>query len=295
MQLVIATPETRAERLGRDRAIKRGSEHGTAVALIVLCAFLLRLVVAAVALRHMAGLSPNHREFGLEMGWTARSLAEGRGFSSPFAPSTGPTALVPPLYPYLLSVVFRICGVYTLTAAAVILSINSICSAITCVPLYLYTRRCVGERLALTASLAWAVHPFGIYFSAARVWDYSLTCLLLTTCIYVALVMQTRTERWLWIGYGMLFGCTALSNPSVLILFAPLLIWAIRRVPSTRTISCGVLACLGLLLVVGPWVFRTYRVLVQCPIFCTSWMVSVAQLLKYLDSCRMGCGELGSA
>ncbi len=40
MQLVIATPETRAERLGRDRAIKRGSEHGTAVALIVLRIFL---------------------------------------------------------------------------------------------------------------------------------------------------------------------------------------------------------------------------------------------------------------
>jgi hypothetical protein len=32
-----------------------------------------------------------------------------------------------------------------------------------------------------------------------------------------------------------------------------------------------------------------------CPIFCTSWIVSVAQLLKYLESCRMGCGELGSA
>jgi len=28
-----------------------------------------------------------------------------------------------------------------------------------------------------------------------------------------------------------------------------------------------------------------------CPIFCTSWIVSVAQLLKYRDSCRMGRGE----
>jgi hypothetical protein len=35
--------------------------------------------------------------------------------------------------------------------------------------------------------------------------------------------------------------------------------------------------------------------LVLCPIFCTSWIVSVAQLLVYRDSCRMGCGELGIA
>ncbi len=34
---------------------------------------------------------------------------------------------------------------------------------------------------------------------------------------------------------------------------------------------------------------------VACPIFCTSWIVNVAQLLMYLDSCRMGREELGSA
>ncbi len=32
------------------------------------------------------------------MGWVARSLASGQGFSSPFFATTGPTALMPPLF-----------------------------------------------------------------------------------------------------------------------------------------------------------------------------------------------------
>jgi hypothetical protein len=40
---------------------------------------------------------------------------------------------------------------------------------------------------------------------------------------------------------------------------------------------------------------RRWRLRVAYPIFCTSWIVSVAQLLMYLDGCRMGREELGSA
>ena len=38
--------------------------------------------------------------------------------------------------------------------------------------------------------------------------------------------------------------------------------------------------------------FVSIALWLACPIFCTSWIVSVTQLLKYLDSCRMGGGEL---
>ena len=74
----------------------------------------------------------------------ARSIAQGHGFSSPFYPSTGPTALVPPLFPYLLAAVFRIFGVYTAASAIAILSINSVFSALTCIPLYFSTRYATG-------------------------------------------------------------------------------------------------------------------------------------------------------
>lgn len=83
----------------------------TNMALVVGCALVLRLIVAAFSFHDIAGPSADHGQFGAEMGWVARSVALGQGFSSPFLPNTGPTALVPPLYPYLLAQIFRVCGI----------------------------------------------------------------------------------------------------------------------------------------------------------------------------------------
>jgi hypothetical protein len=80
------------------------------------------------------------------MGWIARSLALGHWFSSPSFPSTGPTALVPPLFPYLLASVFRTFGLYTAKSAFVILSLDSLLSALTCIPIYLSLKYAAGEK-----------------------------------------------------------------------------------------------------------------------------------------------------
>jgi hypothetical protein len=93
---------------------------------MVCCAFVLRIVVVAFSFLRIAAASLDHGQFGAEMGWVARSLALGHGFSSPFFPSTGPTALVPPLFPYLLAAVFCTFGLYTAKSAFVILSLDSL-------------------------------------------------------------------------------------------------------------------------------------------------------------------------
>jgi hypothetical protein len=130
----------------------------------------------------VAAPTVDHERFGWEVGWTARSVALGHGFGSPFLPWTGPTALVPPLYTYLLALIFRLFGLYSTASAAVILSLNSIFSALTCVPLYFTVKRTLGDRVARLAGWAWVVSPFAIYFSADRVWEYALTALLFATC-----------------------------------------------------------------------------------------------------------------
>src|SRR5271168_2152094 len=89
---------------------------------IVIVALVLRLIVVLFVFRGFTDPSGDHQEFGQEVGWIARSIAMHLGFSSPFFPLTGPTALLPPLYPYLLSIVFRIFGVYTAKSAFTILS-----------------------------------------------------------------------------------------------------------------------------------------------------------------------------
>lgn len=233
------------------------------VAATTLLAFLIRFAVVCFAFHGVADPANTHAEFGFEMGWTARAIALGHGFSAPFQPLTGPTAIVPPLYPYILAGIFKVFGLYTPLAAFVALFLNSILSALTCIPVYGAAREASGERLARWASLGWAVYPFAVYFSAARIWDYSLTSLLFACCFWWAMRLHRAAKVRTWVFFGLVFGITALSNPSVVSILPFLLLIAVRRgyqigVPAfTRAmIAFGVFA-----LTILPWTIRNQRVL----------------------------------
>src|SRR5579885_683465 len=51
--------------------------------------------------------------FQTEAANIGRSLALGKGFSSPYARDTGPTAILAPVYPLLVAGVFRVFGIAT--------------------------------------------------------------------------------------------------------------------------------------------------------------------------------------
>ncbi len=228
----------------------------------ILLALALRLIIVALVFRDVSAPTFDHNEFGWEMGWTARSIALGRGFSSPFLPITGPTALVPPVYPYLLAGVFKLFGLYSAASAVVILSLNSLFSALTCIPIFFSLRHALNNRLARIATFAWAIYPFSIYFAADRVWDYALTALLFTTCIWAVQRLHLRGP-WAWFGFGVLVGVTVLSNPSVLSVVPFLVLFHIHKVwrvggPWLRNTSLMVLACAALW---APWGIRNHRVL----------------------------------
>src|SRR5438309_1066967 len=89
--------------------------------------------LAVVGLLYPERLNPDrdHWRFAGETGRIAQSIVEGRGFSSPFQGSTGPTAIMPPFYPSLLAGVFRLFGIYTKASALVTLSLDSLFSALT--------------------------------------------------------------------------------------------------------------------------------------------------------------------
>lgn len=240
----------------------RGRSTRSQLAIIVLAALALRLILVACIFRQTVDPTDHFDEFGWEMGWVARSIAQGHGFSSPFWPSTGPTALVPPIFPYLVAAVFRVFGVYSAASAITVLSINSLFSALTCIPIYFSTRYAIGGRAAMVAAWAWVFYPFAIYFSAARVWDYALTGLLFTTCFCLA----QRLHRWRalgWLGFGVLYGVAGLSNPSVLSMFPVFLILAavVLHGRGERWLGRGLVASIALLAVLTPWTVRNYRAL----------------------------------
>ena len=246
----------------------------TRLALIVLIAFAVRLVVVFLTYRSLPDADQSYEAFGWEMGWIARAIASSHGFTSAFFQSSGPTAMVSPLYTYLLAGVFRLFGIYSLTSAFVILSINSLFSSLTSIPVYFSAKYSLGPRRAWLACWVWAFYPFAIYFSASRVWEYSLTSLLFTICFCIVQRIHTSSNWIAWLGFGLLYGITANSNPAVLSTLPFLLILVLWRVNESggRWLLYGFVTAVGVLAAITPWTVRTYRALhVLCPIRDNYW------------------------
>lgn len=233
------------------------------------------MVVVLFTYRDLPDADKLYERFGWEMGWIARALASGHGFSSPYYPWTGPTAMQPPLYPALLSVVFRIFGIYSLTSGFVILTINSLLSACISIPVYFSSKYSLGQGPAKAAAWFWALYPFAIYFSAGRVWEYALTGLLFTTSFCIAQRIHRASSGWAWLGWGALCGLTALSNPSTLSTLPFLLaiaLWQVRG-SGQRWLLKGALTIAATVAVLTPWTVRNVReVGILCPVRDNFWL-----------------------
>jgi 4-amino-4-deoxy-L-arabinose transferase-like glycosyltransferase len=225
--------------------------------LIVLVALAVRLAVIPFVYRYW--LDPfvlEHWAFGL----IAKSIASGHGFGSPFAP-TGASALLPPVYSYLLAGIFKIFGVETKASVLAALSLNSFFSALTCVPVYLLARQAFGERVAKWAGWGWALSPYGVYYGADWAWSTPLVTLELACLFYFAwrLEKSSRTRDWLW--FGLFGGFSALTEPVILSVVPLLGLWTVyRRYHSQQSWKVPmVVAALSALAVMSPWLVRNYE------------------------------------
>jgi hypothetical protein len=199
--------------------------------------------------------------FGWEMGRIGAAIASGHGFSNPFGPPSGPTAWASPLYPYLIAAVFRIFGIYSRTAAFVLLSINSLFSALTCIPIFLIAKRIFSEKVAVGATWTWALFPYVMFWCTRWVWETSLSALLLTTIFWLAFTLEDREGVTPWLKFGLLWGIAALNSPSLLSFLPASGIWAwYQRARRGRPSLAGViLASLTFCACIAPWLVRNHR------------------------------------
>jgi 4-amino-4-deoxy-L-arabinose transferase-like glycosyltransferase len=242
--------------------IRRGWRRArTSLPWMVVVAFVFRLGLIVIGHTYKFRPDDNHFSFGWEMGSIGRSLALGQGFSNPFGESTGSTAWEPPLYPFLIAAVFRLFGVYTRGSAVVLLAINSIFSALTCIPIFLIAKRSFRESVAVWSAWLWALAPFVMYWCTRWVWETSLAALLLTLIFWLALVIEDRDGWTPWLAFGLLWGVAALTNTSLLAFLPAAGLWAwIRRWQSGRRSFAGVvLASAVFVACIAPWVARDYR------------------------------------
>ena len=239
-----------------------GDSIGTVCAAMV-CAALIRLVVVLARYKYLAAPTLEHGDFGAEVGWVARSLTRHLGFSSPFFPQSGPTALVPPVFPFVLSLVFRVFGLYTSGSALVILLFQSACSVVTCVPVFLIGRQIHSQRAGKIAVWIWALYPFSIYYGSGEIWDYAPTAMLFTAIVTLLLRLRSESPLLQWLATGLLLGLGGLTNPSILPAAGLLMVFVISaRVHQWRqSLWKGALLLLGAFLVLLPWALRNERVL----------------------------------
>jgi 4-amino-4-deoxy-L-arabinose transferase-like glycosyltransferase len=200
-------------------------------------------------------------DFGFEMGRIGRSLAQDQGFSNPFNGTTGPTAWEPPLYPFLIAAVFRVLGVYSRASAIFLLSLNSIFSALTCIPIFLIARKCFGERVAVWSAWTWALLPSVIFWCTRWVWETSLAALLLTIIFWLTLTMDEKDGLKPWLHFGLLWAIAALTN-TALLSFLPVSgvwVWYQRSKASKRSLGGVAVASLVFAACITPWLVRNYR------------------------------------
>jgi 4-amino-4-deoxy-L-arabinose transferase-like glycosyltransferase len=228
---------------------------------IVLIALVLRLSWIVIGHTYRFKTTDNNFSFGWEMGRIAASLASGHGFSNPFGPQTGPTAWEPPLYPYVAAGVFRLFGIYSRGSAFVLLALNSLFSALTCIPIWLIARRILSERVAVASAWAWALLPNVMFWCTRAVWETSVAALLLASIFWLALTLEDR-DHWIpWVQFGLLWGITALSSTSLLSFLpaAGLWAWYRRAKLGKRSLAGVVLASVVFFACIAPWLVRNYR------------------------------------
>jgi len=244
----------------------------TSLVLIMAVATVARVWYAAAQVRQMpqrlVGLVP----FANETGNIAYSLAEGRGFGSPFVQETGPTAWLTPVYPAVVAVAYKVFGIRTAHAFYAVLALNILCSVLACVPIFWIGRRAGGPAAGAVAAWMWALLPTAIIIPFQWVWDTSLAALLVATLTWATIRVATKTRVEPWIGYGLLWGFALMTNPSVAAALPVLLLWATLQLGSAGMRWNGWhvtlyreqmrnvwMAILVVVLCCLPWTARNYR------------------------------------
>jgi 4-amino-4-deoxy-L-arabinose transferase-like glycosyltransferase len=199
--------------------------------------------------------------FGWEMGRIGAAIASGRGFGDAFGGPTGPTAWEPPLYPYLTAGVFHFFGIYSRASAFILLTLNSIFSALTCIPIFLIARRIFSEKVAVGSAWTWALLPYVMFWCTRWVWETSFSALLLAVIFWLAFTLEHRDGLKPWLEFGLLWGIAALTS-TVLIAFLPasgLWAWYHRAKRGKPSLAGIVLASFVFMACVTPWTVRNYR------------------------------------
>jgi Dolichyl-phosphate-mannose-protein mannosyltransferase len=229
-------------------------------ALAVVAAYLLRMLLFWLSHHNEDFAHPKYETVGMENGLVALSLATGKGFFGPYPGYEAITAVIAPVYPFLSAIGYKIFHLDSFAGVIFCQTMNSAFSAATCWPIHAVGRKVFGEKVGLASAWLWVVLPYAVLYPLEWTWDQSLAALMLALIMWATFGLRDSASTLRWSAYGLLWGFTALVNPTTCILLPFLLGWlAFQRwrsgLPSAalvmRTVFLFVLTLL-------PWTIRNY-------------------------------------
>ena len=227
---------------------------------ICLVAIFVRLVALLMVQHWPISATDDLWKSGLEIVNIATSITAHHGFSSPFAVASGPTAWIPPVYPYFIAGVFFMAGLRSNLAAFFILVIQALFSALTCIPIYLMAKKAFNQTIARWASWAWALFPYAVLIPVLFIWETALSALLLSTLCYLCMDLPGSSFKR-QVLTAAVWALAALTNTALLALMPFfLLVPYLRKKPRTSLRPVTTTLILFTLLV-SPWMLRNSYVL----------------------------------
>src|SRR5205814_3780728 len=92
---------------------------------------------------------------------------------------------------------------------------NALFSSGVCVAIFHAGKRVAGIGVASGAASLWAIFPNAVMMPFEWVWDTSLAALLAATILWATLELAESTRWRDWCAYGLLWGLTLMTNPSL--------------------------------------------------------------------------------
>jgi hypothetical protein len=199
---------------------------------------------------------------GAEMGWVARNLYAGRGFSSPYGPGDRPTALFGPIVPLMWNAVWLVAGRPSQSLAALA---NCVPSALAVVLYWLIARRLtramqLPEWTPLSVAIVMAVWPETL-FRLRFVWYYTWQAAGVAAIVWLGLRWMESARPGRALGLGMAVGLVGLINPTPLPIGAVAILAPALRERTRARVAGVAMASLAAAFVMLPWFVRNAVVL----------------------------------
>lgn len=199
---------------------------------------------------------PVHVADAKEYNTIAVNLATRGDFSA--SPSGELTSIRPPLYPFFVSVIYRVAGIENYQAVR---AVQSVLGLVLVVVVYRLAASVFSSRAANWAAALCCFYPSLLLSNFLLLTETLFTLLLCLACTAVGRGLRSNAIVWMAV-FGVLVGLAALTR-SVLWLFPPFfavyLLFAVRGVGFGRRLALALVPVLTFAATIAPWSVRNTR------------------------------------